>query len=1159
MSVRITARIRLALLAVAALLVPSIAAAQATGTVEGTVTDAGTKRPLASVQVSIVGTGATVGAMTNAQGVFRILNVAAGQRTVRARLIGYAPQTKAVEVTSGGTATAAFELTQSAVELSAVVTTGTGGSQVEARKLGNTVASIEPPTNAPITSFSDVLQGREPGVMALPSSGLTGEGTRIRIRGNASLSQSNEPIVYVDGVRIDNGGGFGDPNSVFYGTGGGGAPSRLDDIDPGSIEKIEVLKGAAAATLYGTEASNGVVLITTKKGVAGAPRWQLEAEQGVKTFPEGRIEDQWGVPGTRCTSTGSATGNPLAGAALQTCADSVAARLSRHYGTTLSGFTPFSRDIGTQLFETGRTTTLSGQVTGGTPLVNYFGSVRTYFEDGPFSGDAFDYPNKQGVKRGVLSQDIANRYTGTLSLGLTPARSFKVQTTTLYSHTHNEVPENNNSIYAPYTAALFSKPENAQCDLSVADDPTTAPLNGSMGNGLCATRGNPQGANAFGTVREHLQREIKQDARHFNGNIRLSYIPTTNFNLDGTFGVDYTHTRSAASLPFGNDFDGRSNQNDNGDASLDDRSHQEITLSVNGGWTRDFASRFNSNLIFGAQGFLTRDHDESSANSQFPGPGVSVVGGGSVPLIFESFSSIVNAGYFAQEQLGYNDWLFVTGGGRFDYNSAFGKASEPVFYPQASISIIPSDRTSWRESFVSKYVSTMRLRAAIGKAGRQPGAFDKLTTYTALTGPAGSGLVPQNLGNDKLKPEISTEVELGAEFGFRDDRVSFGFTRWERTTKDALYARQFPVTGGFRAAQLDNIGEIEAWGWDARLKSFVINRPNLSVDLYSNIGFLKQLVTSLGGAPPSKVGGSYVRYRNFIKQGYAPGSFFAGKLPGACIGDPADNRLPVSVAQRTNPTATRGGICLKPGQVPFDVTNNTTGLAGADGLPDTEAQLAAYLASPRSLGNLAPMQADDDMNGDRLDHYDGKPLPDFEGSFGGSATIRRNWRVTTNLEYRFGNYTISDLTGAFRRGSPGNGGNTERRAAVEATVMNPASTATQRVAAAHEYWNSIVGLSPYDGQNQQFDGDFIRWRELALTYTAPQKWASLAGGSDLQITVSARNFKLWTKYPGVDPEVNVYGRGGAPANTTDINFGESIDAFGFPIPRMFAINLRLGF
>ena len=289
-----------------------------------------------------------------------------------------------------------------------------------------------------------------------------------------------------------------------------------------------------------------------------------------------------------------------------------------------------------------------------------------------------------------------------------------------------------------------------------------------------------------------------------------------------------------------------------------------------------------------------------------------------------------------------------------------------------------------------------------------------------------------------------------------------------------------------------------------------------------------------------------------MKEGYAPGSFFAGKLPGACPSNatgPGNNYLPV---QSTSPkTATRGGVCLKTGQYPFD-TNG-------DGFPDDQATLLAFLAQPRLAANVDPMQADDDNNGDKLDHFDGKPLPDFDGSFGGSVSFMKNWRVSTNLEYRFGNYTISNLTSAFRTGNPTNGGNTKERARVEGILENPASTAQQRLEAAMSYATTLKALSPYDGMNQQMKGDFLRWRELSVTYTAPQTWAAKAGATDMQFTVSARNFALWTKYPGVDPEVNVYSRNAAGTGGTNQNFGESIDAFGFPIPRQIALNIRMGF
>ncbi len=1091
------------LLAFATIVMAPAIHAQATGTITGTVLDRGSRRPLAGAQITVAATGATIGATSNAQGVFRILNVTSGPRIVRSRLLGYGALSKSVVVEPGGTATVEFELSQSALELTEVVTTGTGGSQVEARKLGNTVASVQAPTNAPISSFSDILQGREPGVVILPSSGTTGEGARIRIRGSASLSQSNEPIVYVDGVRIDNGGGFG---SGYVGTGGGGRPSRLDDIDPSAVEKIEVLKGAAAATLYGTEASNGVLLITTKKGTNGAPKWVLEIDQAAKTYPTSRIQPEWGFART----------------------DTQATRLSQHYGFPVTAFTPFSRDVATKLFETGRASTLNGQVSGGTALVTYFGSLRGYREDGPFTAKNFDY---QGL--GTNMADIVNRYQGTLGLGLAPSKTFKLQTNVLYANTHNEIPENNNSIYAPYTVALFSKPENAQCNASKTSP--TDPTNGSNGDGTCRGPGNPTGASSFASERELLQPSTKQDARHFNGSLRASYIPLASFNLDGTFGVDYTSQRSAAFIPFGNNLDQRINRANAGQASVDDRSHQEITLSVNGGYSGQVIKSLSSNLIFGAQGFLTRETDESGRTTSFPGPGISVLGGGATPQAFESFGQIVNTGVFAQEQVGFHDWMFVTGGARYDRNSAFGKSSGGVIYPQGSLSIIPSDRPSWKDSRIANYISTFRLRAAIGRAGRQPGAFDKLTTYQALASSTGAGLVPGNLGNPDLKPEVSTEFEFGTEVGLLGDRASLEFTRWQRRVKDALYARQFPVTGGFVSAQLDNIGQLDAFGWDLKGKAFLLNRPNVSLDVYANTGFLSQIVTSLGGAPPVKVGGSYPRYRNFVKEGYAPGSFFGAKLPSACVGS----------ATKTS----GGGVCLQPGQLPFDVNK--------DGKPDTQAELLAYLAGPRSLSNVDPLAADDDANGNKLDHYDGKPFPDFEGSFGGTMTLHRNWKIGTNFEYRAGNYTISNLTDAFRTANPSNGGNTELRARTEATILNPASSPQERLDAALVWAYKLKALSPYDGLNQQFAGDFLRWRELSLTYLLPARVAAPFGASDMAVTFAARNFALWTKYPGVDPEVNIFGR--SSGGSTDANFGEGIDAFGFPLPRSLSLNLRMSF
>ncbi|HSM59534.1 MAG TPA: carboxypeptidase-like regulatory domain-containing protein, partial [Longimicrobiales bacterium] len=176
---------------------PPPAAAQATGTLVGTVRDAASQRPLEAVQVYIGGSG--IGALTNAAGRFLLLNVPAGEVTLVAELVGYRSGSQIVTVAAGESVVANFALDQTAIALEQIVVTGAGVATAK-KKLGNTIATVDASSleNAPIADFSQMIAGREPGVVALPSSGYTGEGARIRIRGSASLSQLNEPIIYID-------------------------------------------------------------------------------------------------------------------------------------------------------------------------------------------------------------------------------------------------------------------------------------------------------------------------------------------------------------------------------------------------------------------------------------------------------------------------------------------------------------------------------------------------------------------------------------------------------------------------------------------------------------------------------------------------------------------------------------------------------------------------------------------------------------------------------------------------------------------------------------------------------------------------------------------------------------------------------------------------
>ncbi len=1065
--------------AIFAAFVPASAIAQTTGMVEGRVTEQGSGRPLQGVQVHVAGT--TVGTVTIANGTYRIIGVPSRTVEVRARLIGFAPQNRQAGVTAGQTATVNFEMAVSALQLEQVVVTGSGQA-VEVKRLGNTVSTVQAPQFSPISTPSELLQGREPGLVGLPSSGLTGEGARIRIRGNASLSMSNEPIVFVDGIRINSRGDFG--NNV--GAGGGGTPSRLDDIDPNSIERVEILKGAAAATLYGTEASNGVIQIFTKKGQSGAPRWNLQLEQAAINYETDRVKAAYGVA------------RP---------AQITANKLSEFYGRTVQPYEILSSDWPTRLMGTGAGTTAAGTVDGGTDRFTYFISGRYAYENGPMQGEDVG-----------PARDIARRVSGTINTGLVATNQLRLNFRAGFTDAHQETPNNNNNIYGVTSLAMFGKPEGANCNASSIKSP-----------GVCTGAGNTAGNAAFMTVNESLQAITAQDAGRFTGVFEAQYTPWTNLNLSGTFGIDATDQRDFEFREFGHNIDRYTGLDNNGNRGYDALRNRQYTVDVKSAWNWKPMTILSSDFVAGLQGFVEQISDVGGFNSNFPGPGLEVIGAGSTPSINETFLSTVNGGFFAQDQLGFKDWIFATVGARYDYSSAFGENAGGVLYPKASISIIPSDLSGWGSPLG---INTFRVRAAIGKSGRQPGAFDKFTTYSPIATPLGPGLKPDQLGNPDLEPEVSTEIEGGFEIGTWDNRLGLDFTYWTRTVNEVLVSKQFPLSGGFVARQLANIGELSASGYDVSLKAFVLNTPRYALDLFANTAFIKQEVVSLGGAPPLKVGGSYPRYRNFLIAGQAPGALLGAKLLQSCSLRPAG----------------RTYQCLNSGELPYD-TN-------ADGRPDTEAQLRAYLAQPRNLTILNPIMVDEDGDRDFLDHFDGKPYPDFQGAAGANLTMFRNWKVATLFEYRTGAFKVTNLTDQFRNANPLIGRNTRAAAEAESAIENPASTVDQRLEAAKD-WLKLKALSPYDGLNGAEDGSFVRLRELSLTYTAPSDLAARLGVKSLAVTGSGRNLFLWTPYTGTDPEVNALGR--TAGGGRDNNFLDAVDAFGWPIARRFAINVRLGF
>ena len=259
------------------------AQAQAIG---GNVRDQATGNPLAGAQVSIEGTN--LGSITQSNGQYLILNVPVGTHTLTVQLLGYRTATVTVTVPAGQTVARNILLSEQALQLDELVVTGTAAAS-RVREIGNSVAVLDAQVAElqPIKDVSDLLRGRLAGVVVQQGSGDAGTASTIKIRGSSTMRLVNDgPLLYIDGVRVSNAMTSG-PRDV----------SRIDDLDPAMIESVEVIKGPAAATLYGTEAANGVINIKTKLGRSGATQWNLTTRQGAQWFrdPAGHTPTNWGV------------------------------------------------------------------------------------------------------------------------------------------------------------------------------------------------------------------------------------------------------------------------------------------------------------------------------------------------------------------------------------------------------------------------------------------------------------------------------------------------------------------------------------------------------------------------------------------------------------------------------------------------------------------------------------------------------------------------------------------------------------------------------------------------------------------------------------------------------------------------------------------------
>jgi len=755
----IVARPPLVLL-LAALVLPSSAYAQGTtGTIRGTVKNVVTGAPLANAQIVVVGTGN--GTLTNATGAYTITAVPAGPHVVRARMLGYVLADKPAVVTAGGTTTVDFGLTINAMALDEVVVTGTGGS-ARKREVGNSIGQIkvadvpEVPTN-----LSQMLSGRLAGVTVGGGVGNAGSGSAIRLRGTTSVSLTNQPLIFIDGVRTRS--DEYPRNGIFTGTTQRGANSNsspLNDINPDDIERIEVVKGAAAATLYGTDAAAGVIQIFTKRGAQGAAKWQVRLNSGVSSLQK--------------FGTDSAP---------------------------LLFMDPFLRNTG------------SGSIPG---LDNYAPRYGTAIQVSGGSGDNLKYLLSTNVDNtdGVLPNDRDRKYQIRANLDFSPLKKLAVNWSSAYTNNLiDQTPAGNNA--QGITLNAFRRDRNY------------------FGNE------NPD------TIRLVLQQRLASNIDRLIMGVTGTLTPFARFSSRLTLGFDRAALENRNVRPFG--FPAAPF------GVIQNQRWSNNTLSVDWANSYDFdiAKDVRVTMSGGTQYVNSAVGDVVAFSQNFATPADPTVASGAIQLADENRQRVITGGAFATALLGIKNRYFLTAGGRLDGNSAFGKEFGLQFYPKAQASWVVSDESFWRESF-----GTLKLRGAFGSAGRAPGAFDAVRTYTPLAWGAASGVRPNNLGNPDLGPERTTEIELGFDQTLFTGRTTVDFTYFNATTTDALFNVRSVPSLGFLNSSLRNVGEMNKNGIELALNHDIIDRDAFGLKAGVNISTNKNKVISLGGAPSFSIGNS---------------------------------------------------------------------------------------------------------------------------------------------------------------------------------------------------------------------------------------------------------------------------------------------------------------
>ncbi|MBC7897177.1 MAG: SusC/RagA family TonB-linked outer membrane protein [Cytophagaceae bacterium] len=781
--------------------------AAAIGTVTGRITDASSQAPIAGVAVTISGT--RLGASTDDDGRYTIRGIPDGRHTLSVRRLGYRQLERGVVMP--GEVTADFSLERTAAVLATVVATATGDQR--SVELGHAVGIVRMDSlirEAPVANVSEALTGRVAGVMINGQNGYGNTVSPIRIRGLNSFSLSNNPIVIVDGARIEST-PTGGTQASLCGTYAACPSSRLGDLAIDQIESIEVAKGPAAATLYGTDAANGVLVIRTKRGRQGRARWEAYAEGGRNYQAESLVQPNYFAWGRR--TSGQAVQCVLALLGSGGCTQD-----------SLTTFNPLLNADAT-LLGTGQQRSTGLQVSGGAERFRYFLSGSFEGNRGWLKMPDADRAIQERIRRGPVPEEY-----------LHPDFSRRVNAR---SNTSAQFGER-----ADLTLSVGAHTSYNRVPVSFAYQSS------SFGLGYRDPAFDGYAAAYVSRPGDLLSVRNADYVTRYTSSLAGTYRPTAWLASRFTAGLDYSGQRT--------DFLQRNGEGGNfGPARLGQRTQgqneiRQYSLDGSATATKVLTSSLTSRTSAGIQYNRRGQVITTLSGSQLP-PGGETVTGAAVVTGTEVHADNVVAGAFLQEEMGWRERLFLTAAVRADGSSSFGKNLRTLTYPKASFSWILSE-----ESFFPDLPGdgTLRLRGAYGQSGVQPPSTAGITRL--LLSNAAIGGTPQTaasplftgFGNPDVKPERQAEFEGGVDLEAWRSRVRIEATYFSRLSSDALVSVPFAASVG-GGSYFANVGSVSNKGFEALVSVRPWESPNVALDLTLNATLVRNKLVSAGPNAPA--------------------------------------------------------------------------------------------------------------------------------------------------------------------------------------------------------------------------------------------------------------------------------------------------------------------